>query len=387
MDPLAWLLESSHTVPPADVPGVVAEALARAGIGASCMFLADHDQMWLHPLDASRDDDESFPVDGTIGGRAFAFETRLSVPNGDGERTWVPLVNGTARVGVLSVDTPAALDDGTALIVERLAALAAELVVTRGRYTDVMELVRRRKPMTLEAELQRITLPPIALATPQVIVAGALVPAYEVAGDSFDYGLNPGSLDVAIIDSVGHDLESSLISHLVSGSLRNSRRNGVDLREAYTAADVAVAHVFPDVHFATAAFGRLDLRSGRFRWVSAGHPPPLVVRGGKVVGPTDAVPVVPIGLGGVDPYVNEVVLDPGDMLLLYTDGAVEGRVPGGEPFGLERLADLLGQNLLADLPPAETLRRLVTAVLEHSAYELRDDTTLLLVEFCSVPPD
>lgn len=106
-----------------------------------------------------------------------------------------------------------------------------------------------------------------------------------------------------------------------------------------------------------------------------------------MVGPTDAVPVVPIGLGGVDPYVNEVVLDPGDMLLLYTDGAVEGRVPGGEPFGLERLADLLGQNLLADLPPAETLRRLVTAVLEHSAYELRDDTTLLLVEFCSVPPD
>jgi serine phosphatase RsbU (regulator of sigma subunit) len=54
-------------------------------------------------------------------------------------------------------------------------------------------------------------------------------PAYEVAGDSFDYALNTDVLHVAIIDSVGHDIESSVISHLVNGSLRNSRRNGRDL--------------------------------------------------------------------------------------------------------------------------------------------------------------
>jgi serine phosphatase RsbU (regulator of sigma subunit) len=52
---------------------------------------------------------------------------------------------------------------------------------------------------------------------------------YEVAGDSFDYALNTDVLHVAIVDSVGHDIESSVISHLVNGSLRNSRRNGRDL--------------------------------------------------------------------------------------------------------------------------------------------------------------
>jgi hypothetical protein len=86
----------------------------------------------------------------------------------------------------------------------------------------------------------------------------------EVAGDSFDYALNADHLDVAVIDSVGHDLHSSLISHVVQGSLRNGRRNGADLVGAYAEADEALVRVFAD---------------GHFRWVSAGHPPPLLVCG------------------------------------------------------------------------------------------------------------
>jgi serine phosphatase RsbU (regulator of sigma subunit) len=239
----------------------------------------------------------------------------------------------------------------------------------------------RRQPMSLQAEMQRATLPPVSLATREVAVAGILLPAYDVAGDSFDYSLNDDQLDVAVIDSVGHDLQSSMVSHLVSSALRNARRNGLDLVEAYHAADVALRRIFPDVQFATAAFGHLDLRTGRFRWVSAGHPPPLLVRSRKVVGEAAATPVLPIGLNGTDVVVNEVALEGGDGLLLYTDGVTEGGIRGDERFGLDRLMDLLGRGLLDDLPNAELVRRLATAVVEHTAYELHDDTTLLLVEF------
>lgn len=69
-----------------------------------------------------------------------------------------------------------------------------------------------------------------------------------VAGDSFDYALNADGLHVAILDSVGHDLGSSLISHLVPGALRNSPRRGLDLPAAYFVADSG---------------------SGPFRWISA----------------------------------------------------------------------------------------------------------------------
>ena len=380
-DPLAWLLEESHHLPPAEVADAVGAALHALGATSSEIYLVDYDQASLHRFAPGVDGGESFAVDGTVGGRAFGLETTVTVPDGQGVRRWIPLLDGTAPLGVLSVDLPAEPDDRVAGLLQCVASMAAELIVTKGQYTDEFERVKRRKSMSLEAELQRITLPPVALATRTVSVAGVLLPAYEVAGDSFDFSLNDDALELAIIDSVGHDLESSLISHLVSGSLRNSRRNGAGLPEAYMLADAGVNRIFPNFMFATAAFGSLDLASGRFRWISAGHPLPVIVRNGRVVGEAAAVPALPIGLGGAEPQVNEVVLEAGDALLLYTDGAVEGGARGDERFGLDRLTDLLGQHLLAGLPAAETVRRLVNAVLEHSAYELRDDTTILLVGY------
>ena len=79
--------------------------------------------------------------------------------------------------------------------------------------------------------------------------------------------------------------------------------------------------------------------------------------------------------------LNDVVLDPGDYLLLYTDGVTEGGARGTERFGLDRLADLLPRNLEAGIPNTEVLRRLARAVLDHAAFELHDDMTLVLVEY------
>jgi serine phosphatase RsbU (regulator of sigma subunit) len=379
-DPLAWLLQVSHTLPPPELAGAVSEAIAEMGASASCVYLADHDQHALHPFGPHAAGRERLDVEGTIGGHAFLLEKKIVVDTDDGVRVWLPLLDGTARIGVVAIELADPLaDDNMMSGLERLASLAAELFISKGHYTDTFEMVRRRKPMALQAELQRSILPPVALVTPRVAVAGILLPAYEVAGDSFDYALNADHLDVAVIDSVGHDLHSSLISHVVQGSLRNSRRNGADLVGAYAEADAALVRVFGDLRFATSAFGQLELATGRFRWVSAGHPPPLLVRGRKVGGELATVPAMPLGLGGPPPVVNEVVLEPGDSVLLFTDGVTEGRAMGGERFGADRLADLLGRVLLADLRPAEMVRRVASAVIEHSARELNDDLTLLLV--------
>lgn len=381
-DPLAWLVEISRNLPPTDLAGAVSEAMAETGARASCVYLADYDQHFLHPFGPGAGEREPLDVDGTPGGRAFVLEKRIVVDRGDGVRMWLPLIDGTARIGVVLIELgDAAPDECVVVGLERLAALAAELFVSKDHYTDAFDAVRRRQPMALQAELQRSILPPVALVTPQVAVAGILLPAYEVAGDSFDFALNAGRLDVAVIDSVGHDLHSSLISHIVQGSLRNARRNGDDLVGAYVEAGEALTRVFADLRFATAAFGHLDLATGRFRWVSAGHPPPLLVHGVKVVGELATTPALPIGLGGGPPVVNEVVLGTGDAVLLYTDGVTEGRARGGERFGVDRLVDLLGRVLLAELPPAEMVRRVATAVLGHSANELTDDTTMLLVRY------
>jgi serine phosphatase RsbU (regulator of sigma subunit) len=381
-DPLRWLLEASHTLDPGDLGPAVARALQAHGAEEVVLFVVDHNQLRLNPVTPTGGGDGALDIAGTPAGRAFSRErTQVETSAGGEVHVWAPLIDGTARLGVLRVDLAGPADDVALRAVDQVAGLTAELLVAKSQYTDIFELSRRDRPMTLAAELQRSSLPPVALVTERVAVAGMLQPAYEVAGDSFDYALNHDGLHVAILDSVGHDLDSSLVSHLVQGCLRNSRRRGLGLVDAYAEADEALAQRFPDLRFATAAFGCLDLDSGMFRWISAGHPAPLVLRQGAVVGPAPVTPSVPIGLGrGVPAIVNEVHLDPGDGLVLYTDGVVEGGVRGFERFGLERFTDVLGSVLDAGLPPAEVLRRLTHAVLEHSTYELRDDVGIMLVQ-------
>jgi Stage II sporulation protein E (SpoIIE) len=380
-DALRWLLDVSHTLPPAHLGEAMGQAMAALGASSSCLFLVDHDGRRMRPFGPDAEGHETLDIDATFAGRAFAWERTHTAMTAAGVRLWVPLIDGTARLGVVAVDLPEdRADDATVAEVEVLASLVAELLISKGAYTDAFELVRRHRDMTLAAELQRSILPPVALVTADVAVAGVLQPAYEVAGDSFDYALDDNGLHVVVIDSVGHDLGSSMISHLVQGSLRNSRRNGLDIVDAYQEADEALASLYPDQRFATAAFGRLEPDTGRFRWVAAGHPPPLLVRSGRVVGEAAVVPAVPIGLRGGTPPVNEVVLEPGDALLIYTDGVTEGGARGGERFGLDRLVDMLGRTLLSGMPPAELLRRLVIAVLEHAAHELHDDMTVVLVQ-------
>src|SRR3954466_7354495 len=99
--------------------------------------------------------------------------------------------------------------------------------------------------------------------------------------------------------------------------------------------DRAVAAAFPG-RFATAQVGRLDTRSGELSWVNAGHPAPLLVRGGAVVGELTGPITRPLGLGAGAAGVHTARVEAGDRVLFFTDGVVEERV-GGEQFGEDRL--------------------------------------------------
>ncbi|MGH3263440.1 MAG: PP2C family protein-serine/threonine phosphatase [Trebonia sp.] len=105
------------------------------------------------------------------------------------------------------------------------------------------------------------------------------------------------------------------------------------------------------------------------------------MRGRKVVAELETEPALPFGLADDTPEVHRQNLEPGDAVLLYTDGVIEARTPEGEFFGFDRLTDLLEREAASGEPADEMLRRLVRAVLEHQAADLRDDATLLLVRW------
>ena len=81
------------------------------------------------------------------------------------------------------------------------------------------------------------------------------------------------------------------------------------------------------------------------------------------------------------PSIGSEQLEPGDRVLLHTDGVTEARAPDGTFFGDQRLTDLIIRNLAAGLPAPETMRRVVRALLEHQQGNLSDDASLVLVQW------
>lgn len=378
---LGALLRVATYLEPDDLPRTVQEAAARLGAVEVSISLVDYEQHELRPFTGSEDGPvEPVPVDGTVPGRVYRTQEPLDLPEAELRRLILPLVDGSHRIGVLEVCIP--LD--SAVPMQRwqaLAGLVAELVVTKSAYGDTIDVSRRRQPMAVRAEAQRALLPPLTLITPRLLLTGMLVPSYEVAGDLFDYALNHDTLHIAILDAMGHSLSATLTAVVAISAYRNSRRAGGSLDTSWRTADKAVATEFGEDRFATAMFGELNLTTGVLRSVSAGHPPALVVRGNRVVGRAANEPTLPLGLGGDEPVITQTSLEPGDRLLLFTDGVVEARSESGVFFGEERLVDEVARALDTGLPASEAVRRLVHTVVDHQGGMVGDDATLMLVEW------
>jgi hypothetical protein len=374
------LIEQAHTVPP-DQLSLLARADELRGVVAVRLWLVDYSGRELIPY--GHDDAGRLAVDGTAPGRVFATGEPIEIRHDDRTSLWAPLVDGIDRMGVAEFEL-ARSDERLVPVLTKLAALVATELVTRGRYTDAVTLTRRIRPMTLAAELQWGLLVPGAFATPEVRVAAALEPSYAVAGDAYDFAENAGVLHAAIFDAMGHDLSATLICGLVVGAYRNLRRRGAELTEVAAALDALLREQVADGGFATGVMLELDTRDGQVRYLNTGHPPPLLLREGRLVGRLEDGRSLPFGLGDLGKGVADVGsvrLQPGDHLMLYSDGMVEAHSAGGAGFGVERLVDFVRVELASGLPDTEVVRRLIHALVDHFGGRLGDDATVMIIQW------
>ena len=184
-----------------------------------------------------------------------------------------------------------------------------------------------------------------------------------------------------MLDSLGHGLSAALLASAAVGAYRHARRNLAELSEVSSAINDVIAGQFGHSQFATALISRLNLETGEFRWINAGHPPPLVMRNGSLHEIPACPPARPLGLQETRPLECATRLEPGDQVLLYTDGIVEARSPDGEFFGEARLADFVVRAAAGGEAAPETIRRLMRDVLSHQADQLQDDASIVLLEW------
>jgi hypothetical protein len=382
---LATLCLTGRETHPDDLPLVIEAAAGYLGAGETVVYLADLGQRELVPLYCrSRPPGPPLSVEGTLAGRAYQTETIMVATVGGGTQLWVPVQDSAERVGVLAM-TFAEIDAGVERAALAFASLVGEYVVTKARYGDALERTRRRRPLTLAAEMRWELLPPLTYRSPTLTISGALEPAYEVAGDTFDYAVVGDEAHLAVFDAVGHGLEASRIASVAVSTYRNARRRGASMEEIYRDLDETIIDQFGRASFTTASLARVDTRQGTIRMLNAGHPLPLLLRDGTVVRELECPPSVPAGLGGPVQAISEHRLQPEDTVVFYTDGVVEARSDAGEPFGLERLVDHIAKAASGHHPTPEGLRRLMASILEHQHGRLQDDASALVATWHGPP--
>jgi serine phosphatase RsbU (regulator of sigma subunit) len=251
-------------------------------------------------------------------------------------------------------------------------------------WTDEFHFARRRREMTLAAEIQWSLLPLAAFESRDVSVAGALEPAYEVGGDAFDYACGYDDLTLGIFDSMGHGLRASRLSALCVATFRNARRAGRPLEEQAARIHETLRPGFETEGYTTGAILRVDLRSpGDSVVVNAGHEHPFIQRAGAGAVQLPLEAEVPFGMPfDTQRRVQRLPLQSGDRLTLFSDGIVEAQPDGGAMYGLDALTQLLDG--ARNLPPREVARLITQAVRDHRAADLQDDATVVILDLPEV---
>ena len=307
--------------------------------------------------------------------------TPLSDQRADQEPAgWVVLAPVTERgevLGLLQLSLPESPDASAVSQIAHIAHLLAFVIIANRRHTDLFERAERSSLFSLPAEIQRRLLPAAFTCEGGAFTLAAwLEPAASVGGDTFDYSLARDLLHLSLTDAMGHGVASALTATLCVNSLRNTRRLGGSLtHQAQAANDALFTHTKEtgSEHFTTGLLGRLDLTTGTVAVVNAGHVPPYLWRDGSTA-VVELPPDIPLGLFSDTRYrSNEVLLEPGDRLVLLTDGMLERNAAGLD------LRDAV--NHTRDLHPREATRRLTAMVLEQCGQHLSDDATVMVLDW------
>lgn len=292
-----------------------------------------------------------------------------------------PLVLADRALGTLvRVDGPS----------PRLGESASEVALaleTISGYTDVVHAARRHKYPQAAAEVQQNLLPPRIARVSGGAVAGGVLPGYDVGGDFVDHAENHEGVWLAIADAVGKENEAAALAAVTIGALRASRRAGGELEGTVAAMRDAIATAgHGRLAFLTAVVALWSPTTHRLRWITAGHPRPIVLRSGGDVETLGAGVIRPLGLGGRDGALQaaESALSAGDRLVLYSDGLVEQQVRGtGTRVGIDAVHRVVRES--ADVSCAQMVRRLQDLVVEASDGKLRDDASLLALAVDRAP--
>ena len=285
-----------------------------------------------------------------------------------------------AQVGNTTVVSPTfSIPDGLMSVVFAFALVNLLVLL------EVADRLSLKNDLEIAREIQKAMLPPGRFRAPGADVAGFSRPANTVGGDFYEIlPLGDGRLVMAVGDVAGKGSPAALLMALLLAMMRTLNDEQLEPAELIARLNVQVCRQAPGSRFITLFYAVYDTKTGQLTYVNAGHTPPLLLRNR---GDVERLHEGGVALGLFDQSAysaGRTLMQPGDLLAVYSDGITEAENPEGRPFderGLENVLTAERRNNIAAIGSA-----VAKAVEIHTAdTRLGDDLTLLLLR-CSTMP-
>jgi len=300
--------------------------------------------------------------------RANTQESMINIKRGD-------------FLGILYLDSrrPAAFSKLDRQILDALAADAASILDNARLVERERERQRLEQEINIARDIQQALLPRDFREYPHLAVTGFNLPCLSVGGDYFDvFPLSEGRTAFLIADVSGKGLGAAILTTMLQGAL-SGMTLGIDPARVVNHVNQFLCSHSEVGRYATMFFGILD-QEGHLEFINAGHPSPILIRKG-VAEEAFTEGSFPVGLVPEAQYTAVCLkLEPGDTLVLFSDGVTEAADPDEQMFGTTRLKELLtGQPEC----PLEQLQKCVLEAVENFARGAHqaDDLTLLIVRY------
>ncbi|PKQ28139.1 MAG: hypothetical protein CVT63_04460 [Candidatus Anoxymicrobium japonicum] len=238
-----------------------------------------------------------------------------------------------------------------------------------------------QRDMEIAADIQSSLLPREALLASGVRVHARQRQAREVGGDWFDYWREGEKVFLEVGDASGHGIGAALLATMAINALRGEARRHNDILEVMEHVNTSLYLANRSESFVTVFFGVLDLETMTLSYASAGHEEPLIVGVGKPLVPLTSKKRSLLGIFsrmGLD--VQRRKLDPGDRIVVFTDGVVDAKSSRSKRYGLKQLNRFVAAN--HHTPPEKCIDLLIENVLDFCGGELKDDITVMT---CDIP--
>lgn len=295
----------------------------------------------------------------------------------------VPLWNNREIIGVIYADRISSMGQFTEedlRLMTLLSNLAAVKIENSRLIEKAIEQEKMAKELALAAQIQKDFLPRQNPVCEKFDIAGTNIPCHQVGGDYYDFiAIDPGRLAVVVADVSGKGISAALLMASLRAALYSELHPQAQLAKMTTKLNDFVHRSSAVNMFITFFLSEIELESGRFRYVNAGHNPPLLMRKNGQVERLESCGFC-LGMFPAVPYeIKEARLNPGDMAVFYTDGITEIRNKDNEEYGEKRLIGFLKKNI--KLPAAKMIEKVCAELRTFSAgLPPHDDMTLIVVK-------